>query len=60
LSDQVRNVLSIPSTSRNREAAIDYIRFVLSPAGRDILKSAGQPPLFPFIKEGPIPLELDI
>jgi molybdate transport system substrate-binding protein len=60
LSDQIRNVLSIPSTSRNREAAMDYIRFVLSPAGRDILKSAGQPPLFPFIKEGPIPSELDI
>jgi molybdate transport system substrate-binding protein len=60
LCDQIRNVLSIPSTSRNRDGAMDYIRFVLSPAGRDILKSAGQPPLFPFIKEGPIPLELDI
>jgi molybdate transport system substrate-binding protein len=60
LSDQIRNVLSIPSTSRNRQAAMDYIRFVLSPTGRDILKSAGQPPLFPFIKVGPIPSELDI
>jgi molybdate transport system substrate-binding protein len=60
LSDQIRNVLSIPSTSRNWEAAMDYIHFVLSPVGRDILKSAGQPPLFPFIKEGLIPSELDI
>jgi ABC-type molybdate transport system substrate-binding protein len=60
LSDQIRNVLSIPSTSRNREAAMDYLRFVLSPAGRDILKHAGQPPLFPFIKEGPIPSELNL
>ncbi|SEB71924.1 substrate-binding domain-containing protein [Paenibacillus sp. GP183] len=60
LSDQIRNVLSIPSTSRNREAAMDYLRFVLSPAGRDILKQAGQPPLFPFVKEGSIPSELDI
>jgi molybdate transport system substrate-binding protein len=60
LSEQIRNVLSIPSTSQNREAAMDYIRFVLSSTGREILKKAGQPPLFPFIKEGPIPSDLDI
>lgn len=58
LCDQIRNVLSIPATSRNRAAALDFIRFILSPEGQQILGRAGQPPLVPYILEGAVLSEL--
>ena len=59
LSEQIRNVLSIPGTSQNPIAAGRFVSFILSPAGQDILKRAGQPPQIPILLKGVIPPELD-
>ena len=58
LSEAIRNVVTVPGTSRNQDAAIQFVKFILSPGGRQILQKAGQPPVIPPIIEGYLPAEL--
>ena len=58
LSEQIRNVVTIPVTARNVVAASVFIKGMLSPEGRRILERAGQPPLVPPIPEGELPFEI--
>lgn len=55
LSDDIRNVLTVPGTAKNTEAAGAFIKFVLSADGQEILKKTGQPPIVPPLTEGDVP-----
>jgi len=55
LSENIRNVVTIPGTARNVNAAESFIKLMLSREGRQILKKTGQPPIVPPITEGSIP-----
>jgi molybdate transport system substrate-binding protein len=58
LSENIRNVATIPATARTATAAASFIRFMLSEEGRQILKKTGQPPIVPPLKEGSVPSEI--
>lgn len=58
LSENIRNVATIPATAGNAAAAESFIRFMLSEEGRQILKKTGQPPIVPPIKEGNVPFDI--
>ncbi|MDP1990992.1 MAG: molybdate ABC transporter substrate-binding protein [Syntrophales bacterium] len=60
LSEQIRNVMTIPGTAKNMIAADSFVRFMLSAEGRQILKKTGQPPIVPPIKEGNVPFDLPV
>jgi molybdate transport system substrate-binding protein len=55
LSEDIRNAVTIPVSSQNETAAADFIRFLLSEEGREILKKTGQPPLIPPVARGEVP-----
>ena len=55
LSENIRNVVTIPGTARNVNAAESFVKLMLSAEGRQILKKTGQPPIVPPIKEGSVP-----
>jgi molybdate transport system substrate-binding protein len=58
LSDKIRNAASVPGTARNEKGAVDFVKFLLSAEGQEILKETGQPPVAPAIRKGDIPTEL--
>jgi molybdate transport system substrate-binding protein len=58
LSENIRNVATIPATAKNATAADSFIRFMLSAEGRQILRKTGQPPIVPPIKEGNVPFDI--
>jgi ABC-type molybdate transport system substrate-binding protein len=58
LSDKIRNAASVPGTARNEKGAVDFVKFLLSAEGQDILKETGQPPVVPAIRKGDVPTEL--
>jgi len=58
LSDKIRNAATVPGTARNGKAAMDFVRFLISAEGQNILKETGQPPVVPAIRKGDIPPEL--
>ncbi len=58
LSENIRNVATVPGTARNVKTAGSFIRFLLSEEGRQILKKTGQPPIVPPIKEGKVPSDI--
>lgn len=60
LSENIRNVATIPATARNAAAAESFIRFMLSAEGRRILEKTGQPPIVPPIKEGIVPFDIPV
>jgi molybdate transport system substrate-binding protein len=60
LSEEIRNVATIPGTAQNGEAAEDFFKLMLSAEGRRILEKTGQPPIVPPIKEGKVPFEIPI
>jgi len=55
LSDAIRNVVTVPGTAKNIDAANSFIKFILSTEGQEILKKTGQPPIVPPSKEGSVP-----
>ena len=59
LSEAIRNAATVPGTARNSGDAIEFVRFLLSPEARDILKDAGQPPVVPPIRKGAVPAAVD-
>lgn len=58
LSENIRNVATIPATAKNAAAAESFIRFMLSQEGRQILKKTGQPPIVPPMTEGKVPFKI--
>lgn len=58
LSDKIRNAASVPGTARNEKGAMEFVKFLLSAEGQDILKETGQPPVVPAIRKGDVPAEL--
>jgi len=53
--EDIRNAITIPATATNNDAATRFIRFILSPEGREILKKTGQLPIVPPVREGSVP-----
>jgi molybdenum ABC transporter molybdate-binding protein len=58
LSENIRNVATVPGTALNVKTADNFIKFMLSAEGRQILKKTGQPPIVPPIKEGNVPFDI--
>ena len=58
LSDKILNAASVPGTARNTEAALGFVRFLLSAEGQKILLETGQPPVIPATRKGNVPAEL--
>lgn len=60
LSKKIVNVVTIPGTANNVNAADSFIKLLLSPEGRQILKRTGQPPIVPPLTEGNIPFDIPV
>ncbi len=58
LSDKIQNAATVPGTATNGKVALEYIKFLLSTEGQNILKETGQPPVVPAIQKGDVPAEL--
>ena len=58
LSDSIRNAASVPGTAKNAKDAMEFVKFLLSVEGQNILKETGQPPVVPAIRKGNVPAEL--
>lgn len=58
LSEAIQNAVTVPGTAKSPKAAVDLVRFILSPEGQDILAKAGQPPIVPPVGKGNLPPEL--
>ncbi len=58
LSEQIRNVVTIPGTAVNGAAGKNLVKLMLSAEGRQILQRTGQPPIVPPIEEGTVPFDL--
>jgi ABC-type molybdate transport system substrate-binding protein len=58
LSDSIRNAVTVPGTAKNAKDAMDFVKFLLSPEGQNILKDTGQPPVVPAVRKGNVPVEL--
>ena len=58
LSDKIRNAVTVPGTAKDEKVALDFVKFLLSDAGRKILQDTGQPPVVPAIRKGDVPADL--
>jgi molybdenum ABC transporter molybdate-binding protein len=58
LSDSIENAATVPGTAKNAKDALEFIKFLLSTEGQNILKETGQPPVVPAIRKGNVPAEL--
>jgi molybdenum ABC transporter molybdate-binding protein len=58
LSDKILNAASVPGTAKNTEAALGFVRSLLSAEGQKILQETGQPPVVPATRKGNVPAEL--
>ena len=58
LSDKIRNAASVPGTATNGKVGMEFVTFLLSADGQNILKETGQPPVVPAIRKGDVPAEI--
>ena len=58
LSNAIQNAATVPGTARNEKAAMEFVKFILSVEGQNILKETGQPPVVPAIRKGNVPAEI--
>lgn len=58
LSENIRNVVTIPGAVKNVTTAESFSRSMLSAEGQQILKKTGQPPIVLPIKEGTVPFDV--
>jgi len=56
---EIRGVITIPATVKNSEAAARFIKFILAPEGREIMRKTGQLPIVPPVKEGSVPEDIN-
>ena len=59
LSDSIRNAATVPGTAKNAKDAMEFVKFLLSAEGQNILKETGQPPVVPAVRKGNVPAELN-
>ncbi|MGE5257806.1 MAG: molybdate ABC transporter substrate-binding protein [Hyphomicrobiales bacterium] len=57
-SDKIQNAMTVPGRTQHGEIAVGFVKFIVSPAGQDILKQTGQPPVIPVIRKGSVPSEI--
>jgi molybdate transport system substrate-binding protein len=55
MSDEIRNAATVPGTAKNPKEATAFVRFLLTPEARAILKRTGQPPVVPAMQKGDVP-----
>jgi molybdate transport system substrate-binding protein len=55
MSDAIRNAATVPGTAKNPKQATAFVRFLLTPEARAILKKTGQPPVVPAVQKGDVP-----
>ncbi len=58
LSDKILNAATVPGTAKNAKLATDFVKFMISAEGRNILRDTGQPPVIPATRKGNVPAEL--
>jgi molybdate transport system substrate-binding protein len=58
LSNSIQNVAAVPGTAKNEKDAMEFVKFLLSAEGQNILKETGQPPVVPAIRKGNVPTEI--
>jgi molybdate transport system substrate-binding protein len=58
LSNAIQNVAAVPGTAKNEKDAMEFVKFLLSAEGQNILKETGQPPVVPAIRKGNVPAEI--
>jgi len=58
MSEAIRNAAVVPGTARNVADATEFVRFLLSSDGQNILRETGQPPVVPAIRKGAVPAEV--
>jgi ABC-type Fe3+ transport system substrate-binding protein len=51
--DYINYSMTVIDTAPHKEEAIDFICFIISEEGREILKKNGQEPVIPFTTEQP-------
>jgi ABC-type molybdate transport system substrate-binding protein len=54
----IENAATVPGTAKNAKDATEFVKFLLSAEGQNILKETGQPPVVPAIRKGNVPAEL--
>jgi len=57
-SDTIRNAATVPETAQNTQAAVEFVKLLLSSEGQRILEDTGQPAVVPAIRKGDVPAEL--
>lgn len=57
-SDKIQNAVTIPGMIKGKEMALEFVKFMISPEGQNILKQTGQPPVIPVIRRGSVPPEI--
>jgi len=58
LSDKIQNAVTVPGMIRAKEMAVEFVKFMISSEGQNILKQTGQPPVIPVIRKGAVPPEI--
>jgi ABC-type glycerol-3-phosphate transport system substrate-binding protein len=58
LSDKIQNAVTVPGMIKGKEIAVEFVKFMISSEGRNILKQTGQPPVVPVIRKGVVPAEI--
>lgn len=58
LSDKILNAATVPGTVKNEKLATDFVKFMISVEGQNILRETGQPPVIPATRKGKVPAEL--
>lgn len=58
LSDKIQNAVTVPGRIERKEMAVEFVKFMISSEGQNILKQTGQPPVIPAIRKGVVPAEI--
>lgn len=58
MSEAIRNAASVPGTAKNPKEAADFVRFILTTEGQNILLETGQPPVVPALRKGDVPADV--
>lgn len=59
LSDTIRNAATVPGNAVNAQTANNFVQYIMSAEGQQVLKKTGQPPVVPPLQVGNFPPGLD-